>query len=284
MSPHDWHLTTDVNDFLACAEGFLHPRPALHTVPLSVTEALRTRGPDTYGVTAPTLGVLERAGEAGAAFFHTLPRRLTPTLLTRNEADTLAAHLAGLGYPLTGVNADHRTAALFTEAWQRYTGAVPTVHERERLYRLDALTPPQPLPQGRARIANAEDRDQLMVWHCEFITDIGGIPAEDNHAWADTRIAHGRITLWETPDGTPDSMAGRTPMVAGQIRVAPVYTPAHLRGRGYASAATVEVSRAALADGAREVLLFADMSNPTSNSLYQRIGYRPIADFAADDF
>lgn len=123
-----------------------------------------------------------------------------------------------------------------------------------------------------------------MLWHREFVTDIGGTPHVDNGAWADTRIADERVTLWETPDGTPVSMAGRTPMVAGQIRVAPVYTPAHLRGRGYAGAATVEVSRAALAAGAEEVLLFADLANPTSSGLYQRIGYRPVADFAVYDF
>jgi predicted GNAT family acetyltransferase len=79
-------------------------------------------------------------------------------------------------------------------------------------------------------------------------------------------------------------MAGVTPMVAGQIRVAPVYTPAHLRGRGYAGAVTAEVSRAALAAGAAEVLLFTDLANPTSNALYQRIGYRAVADFAVYDF
>jgi predicted GNAT family acetyltransferase len=97
-------------------------------------------------------------------------------------------------------------------------------------------------------------------------------------------LAHGRVTFWETPDGTPVSMAGVTPMVAGQIRVAPVYTPAHLRGHGYGGAATAEVSRAALAAGATEVVLFADLANPTSNGLYQRIGYRPVTDFAVYDF
>lgn len=57
-----------------------------------------------------------------------------------------------------------------------------------------------------------------------------------------------------------------------------------LRGHGYAGAATAEVSRAALAAGATEVLLFADLANPTSNGLYQRIGYRPVAGFARYDF
>jgi predicted GNAT family acetyltransferase len=90
--------------------------------------------------------------------------------------------------------------------------------------------------------------------------------------------------LWESPDGTPVSMASVTPEVAGQVRVGPVYTPAPLRGHGYAGAATAEVSRAALDAGAKEVLLFTDLANPTSNGLYQRLGYRPVADFAVHEF
>lgn len=284
MSPDDWHLTEDVDDFLARARGFLHSRPALHTVPLTVTDALRTHGADAYGAGAPVFGLLERAGEVRAAFFRTPPRRLALTPLNPEEADGLAARLADLDHPLPGVNADQYTATAFARTWQRHTGAVPTLHQRERLYRLGTLTPPEPFPEGRGRVAGEADRERLMLWHREFVTGIGEVPSADSGSWADTRIAEGRVTLWETPDGSPVSMAGRTPMVAGQIRVAPVYTPARLRGHGYAGAATAGVSRAALAAGAAEVLLFADLANPTSNGLYRRIGYRPVADFAMYDF
>ncbi|MET7498466.1 GNAT family N-acetyltransferase [Streptomyces sp900116325] len=284
MRPDNWHLTEDLDDFLARAGEFLRSRPALHTVPLTVTEALRTRQGDAYGAEPPLFGSFERAGEVHAAFFCTPPRRLYLTALTPEEADTLAARLARLGHRLPGVSADHETAAAFAKAWRRHTGTTPTLHERERLYRLGTLTPPQPLPEGRGRVAGERDREQLMLWHREFVADIGGSLAADSSTWADTRIAHGRVTFWETPDGTPVSMAGVTPMVASQIRVAPVYTPTHLRGRGYAAAATAEVSRAAMAAGAAEILLFADLANPTSNGLYQRIGYRSVADFAVYNF
>ncbi|MBC2901066.1 GNAT family N-acetyltransferase [Streptomyces cupreus] len=284
MRPDDWHLTEDVDSFLARAGDFLRSRPALHTVPLTVTEALRTRGADAYGAEAPIFGLLERAGEVRATFFRTPPRRLNLTPLTPEEADTLAAHLAGLGRPLPGVSADHDTATAFAEAWQRHTGATPTLYERQRLYRLGTLTPPEPRPEGRGRVAGEQDREQLMCWYREFVAAIGEAASRDASSWADTRIANRRVRFWETLDGTPVSMAGVTPMVAGQLRVAPVYTPAHLRGRGYAGTATAEVSRAALAAGAAEVLLFADLANPTSNGLYQRIGYRPVTDFAVYDF
>ncbi|MEE1664358.1 GNAT family N-acetyltransferase [Streptomyces sp. WAC07094] len=284
MRPDDWHLTEDLESFLTRAGEFLHSRPALHTLPLTVTETLRTRGLDVYGAEAPAFGCLERAGEVRAAFFRTPPHRLNLTPLTPEEADALAAHWAGLDRPLPGVSADHDTATAFAEAWQRHTGATPTLHERQRLYRLGTLTPPQPLPEGRGRVAGEQDREQLMLWHDEFAVAIGGLTSTDAGSWADARIASGRITFWETPDGTPVSMAGVSPMVAGQIRVAPVYTPAHLRGRGYAGAATTEVSRAALAAGAAHVLLFADLANPTSNGLYQRLGYSAVTDFAMYDF
>jgi predicted GNAT family acetyltransferase len=279
-----WHLTHDLDVFLTRAGAFLRSRPALHTVPLTVTESLRTRGRHIYGDGVPEFGVLEEDGTVRATFFRTPPHRLNLTVLTAEEADALAARLAALGQRPPGVHADRDTATAFAEAWQRHTGATATLRQRQRLYRLGALTVPRPVPPGGPRIADKADREQLLRWHDEFAEAVGEGTVRDATEWADARIADGGITFWETPDGTPVAMAGATPEIAGQVRVAPVYTPSHLRGRGYAGAATAEVSRAALAAGAQEVLLFTDLSNPTSNGLYQRIGYRPVADFAVYDF
>jgi predicted GNAT family acetyltransferase len=38
------------------------------------------------------------------------------------------------------------------------------------------------------------------------------------------------------------------------------------------------VSQAALDAGAKHVVLFTDLANPTSNALYPRLGYRPVED------
>ncbi|GGW60550.1 N-acetyltransferase [Streptomyces caelestis] len=284
MRTDDWHLTQDLDAFLTRAGGFLRSQLALHTLPLTVTENLRTRGRHIYGDGTPEFGVLEQDGAVRATFFRTPPHRLNLTVLTAEEADALAARLAARGQRLPGVHADRDTATAFAEAWQRHTGATATLQQRQRLYRLGTLTVPRPVPPGRPRIAGKADRKQLIRWHEEFAKAVGTGTVRDATEWADARIEQGGITFWETSDGSPAAMAGTTPQVAGQIRVAPVYTPTHLRGRGYAGAATAEVSRAALAAGAQEVLLFTDLSNPTSNGLYQRIGYRPVTDFAGYDF
>ncbi|MEU3450798.1 GNAT family N-acetyltransferase [Streptomyces thermolilacinus] len=284
MRPYGWHVTADLDGFLARAGGFLRSRPAPHTVPSTVTEELHTRDLHAYGAGAPVFGWLEKTGEVRGAFFRTPPRRLNVTPLNPEDADALAARLAGLGHALPGVVAALGTATAFAAAWRRRTGVTPTLHKRQRLHRLSALTPPAPLPEGRGRVAGERDRDRLTTWYGEFAAAIGSSAPRDPGSWADARIASGRVTFWETEDGTPVSMAGVSPMVAGQIRVAPVYTPAHLRGRGHAGAVTAEVSRAALAAGAAEVLLFADVANATSTGLYQRVGYRPVTDFAVYDF
>ncbi|GIF22021.1 RimJ/RimL family protein N-acetyltransferase [Actinoplanes tereljensis] len=276
MHPDRWHLTDDVDHFLARAGDFLRSRPALHTMPLTVTEKLRTRDPS-----GAVLGRLEQAGTVRATFYRFPSRGLSVTALTPSQADALAAYLSSLGHSLPSVSADHATATAFAEAWHRHTGATPALRVRLRLLRLGTLTPPSPPPAGQAQLAGEPEHEQVMSWCREFAADVGEAVAD---SWAGTRFAEKRYTFWTIPDGTSVAMAGVNPLVGGQVRVDPVYTPAHLRGRGYAGAVTVAVSRAALAAGATDVVLFTNAANPTSNALYERLGYVPIADWAGYDF
>ncbi|MFI1890132.1 GNAT family N-acetyltransferase [Streptomyces jumonjinensis] len=285
MHPDDWYLTEDVDDFLARAGEFLRSRPGPHVMQLTWAERVRMRGADAFGAEAPVFGVLERAGEVRATFYRLPPRVLGLSPLSPEQADSLAARLAALGHSLRSVSADHSTATAFAEAWRRHTGATPKIRDtRLRLYRLGTLTPPEPMPAGRGRVLGEQDLEQVMFWCGEFAKAVGEVVSIDADSWASTRYADKRYTLWETPDGAPVSIAGMNPLIGGQIQVDVVYTPADLRGRGYAGAATVEVSRAALAAGARDVVLFADAANPTSNALYQRLGYRTLADWGTYEF
>ncbi|RZU29326.1 putative GNAT family acetyltransferase [Streptomyces sp. BK022] len=283
MESSDWQLTDNLDEFLHTAGDFLRSRPALHTVTLTVAEALRTR-PFTYGAEPSLFGVLRGAGgPVRATLLHTPPRPVQLTPVDAPDAAALADRLAKAGHQVPGVWAERETATAFATAWQRCTGATAGQTERQRLYRLAEPVQPDRVPPGRARVAEAADRELLARWYTEFAADTGGQVVQDPAQWADSRVAHGGATLWETPDGTPVSLAGQLPESGGQIRVAPVYTPAALRGHGYAGAVTAEVSARAAATGA-EVLLFTDLANPVSNRLYQRLGYRPVADFATWTF
>lgn len=285
MLPGDWHTTEDIDHFLTRAGDFLRSRPAEHTTALTAIGRLRTGGAD--GVRGALFGWLEQEGEVRAACYRPAARRLGLTPIPPGQADALADHLAELHRPLSGVVADHGSATAFAEAWRRRTGAVPAADWRARLHRLDVLAPPGPVPAGRGRAAGTRDHGHVVRWCREFCVEVGeevSVNAVDAGAWAATRFADKHFTYWETPDGAPVSLAGSTPMVAGMVRIDPVYTPARLRGRGYAGAVTVEAVRAALAAGATDVVLYTDPDDPTSNALYRRIGFVPLADWTGYGF
>ena len=64
----------------------------------------------------------------------------------------------------------------------------------------------------------------------------------------------------------------------GTAGVALVYTPPYFRGRGYATELVARLSQKWLDKGFARCVLYTDLANPTSNSIYQQIGYTPIAD------
>ncbi|WP_030899516.1 GNAT family N-acetyltransferase [Streptomyces sp. NRRL F-5126] len=287
MLPDGWHLTEDVDDFLVRAGEFLGSRPALHNMSLTDIEKLRMRKAAGREARCAVFGRLESGAEVHAAFCLTPRGRLGLTRLSAEQADTLAAHLSGVGLAPTNVLADHETARAFAEAWQRRTGATPLPFWRTHLYRLGTLTAPQPRPEGQGRATEGKDREQVVRWCRDFCVDVGEQPSIDlidAGAWDDSRFGDRHFTFWKSPDGTPVSMAAATSVIRGMVRIDPVYTPAHHRGRGYAGGVTAKVSEAALAAGATDVVLFTDPDNPTSNALYQRIGYVHIADFAGYRF
>ena len=144
------------------------------------------------------------------------------------------------------------------------------------LYRLGTLTPPSPMPPGAARGAGPADQDLVARWMTAFFTDIGeGHPAAP--ALPDD------VTLWAT-EGVPVALATRSRPAHGMVRIQHVYTPPEHRRRGFAGAVTAAAARAALDAGATEVVLNADLANPTSNALYRRLGFQPVEDRTVVEF
>ncbi|MEV7287485.1 GNAT family N-acetyltransferase [Streptomyces sp. NPDC093252] len=275
-----WHTAEGIDHFLARTGDFLRSRPGMHTTALTVTEKMRVEGDE-----GASLGWLERDGEVRGIYYRVSPERgvsLTP--LAPEDTEGLAEHLLGLGRPLPYVTAERATARAFTEAWGRRTGAAADIRVELGLYRLGTLTPPDPFPEGSARPAGDADHEHVMQWCRELAAYFGEEVTINAETWASTRFGEKTYLYWVDPDGVPVSMAGANPLIGGQVRVDPVYTPEHLRGRSYGGAATVAVSRAALDAGAEEVVLYTNLANPTSNALYQRLGYRSIAEFAVYDF
>jgi predicted GNAT family acetyltransferase len=67
------------------------------------------------------------------------------------------------------------------------------------------------------------------------------------------------------------------------IRIGPVYTPPEHRRHGYASAVTAGLS-SRLLESRRFCFLYTDLANPTSNKIYEQIGYRRVCEAASIAF
>ena len=287
MGQGKWVAAADTDEFLRTTIPMLSADAVRNTVLLTVSERLGTDGPHAFGERDPQLLTwYDAQGIAVGAALRTPPHAF---LLSEVPEEAVSALVDLLADPATGldgreINLPESGEAAFTAAWTARTGNVPQVIERFRLYRLEKLVQPDPAPLGGARRATQDDAD--FVARCLegfWVEAEPSMPPEARLAgvrMARVRIAEGAYWLWTDASGTPVSLAGHTPIVAGMGRVGPVYTPPELRGHGYAAGATVAATQALIERGADEVLLFTDLANPVSNRLYQRLGYRPVSDRA----
>jgi RimJ/RimL family protein N-acetyltransferase len=289
-----WTLTSDPEEFAARAGELLRADPVRHTLPLTLLETLRAAGPSAFGDHAPVYGwhqasegAADRAADGAAdatadntadgAFLQTPPFPvLVGALPADGAAEFVATFTAEHGVP-HAINVSGADEAAFLAAWADVTGGTAGVGTRSRLFRLGELTPPDPAPAGAARVATAADRDLVLAWLEAFHAEASPESPANVTRTLDDRLTRGGFTLWEA-GGKPVALAGRTQAVAGVVRVAPVYTPPEHRRRSYGGAVTTAVTQAALDEGAEAVVLFTDQANPTSNALYQRLGYRPVED------
>ncbi len=270
----------DADGFLAAAGAFLVRREAEHNLILGICSSLGET-PERYG--EPYLAVVERDGIVVAAALRTPPFRLVLSEIDDPAAvDTLVAD--NLPRQMPGVTGPTEQVRRFAETWNARGGPHATLASSERIYRLTTVIPARPTA-GTRRLATLQDRDLVIAWTEAFMREAFGSAdpvevAADVDRWLARR---GRtIHLWE--DGEPVSLCGVGGETPNGIRIGPVYTPPEVRGRGYASALVAAVSQAELDAGRTFCFLFTDQANPTSNHIYQAIGYVPVRDVDAYAF
>ena len=133
---------------------------------------------------------------------------------------------------------------------------------------------------GAHREATRADHALLVDWVEHFFVETFSHQRDDaaGERFIDNANTVGdRFVLWDD-DGSPVSMAMLRAPSAGVSRIGPVFTPPSSRGRGYGSAVTAAAAELARDAGVDDVVLFADLANPTSNAIYQRIGFEAVAD------
>ena len=262
---------TDVEAFLAAAGPLLLADEARHNLVFGVAANIRDGAFEDF-----RLWLVRDGSEAVGAALQTPPYNLV--LARPSSPEALAALVEAVrGEELPGVVGPVPEAEEFVELWSRQTGVGVRTVMRQGVYVLERVQPLPAVP-GSARVATADDRELALRWWLAFADEVhheGGPGRDRAGAMLDHRLSStsAGILLWEDDEGRPVSLAGWGGPTPSGIRIGPVYTPPELRGRGYATALTAELSRRLLDAGRRFCFLHTDLANPTSTAIYERIGY-----------
>lgn len=278
---------SDAQAFCHRVDEFLLRNEVLHNIILGITSRLINQG-ETYEDVF-LAHVENDAGDVLAVTMRTVPNIVILSEIIDKKAIALLVDALGEVYEtLPGVNGIADDGLQFAELWKQKQGQDYSVMMDMGQYRLDKLIPPQNV-NGQARPANQNDFEMLVDWLIKFSADTGmntnysREEAEKNITRKLEKPILGGISIW-MDEGQAVSIASATRESENGGNVSLVYTPPEFRGRGYASAVTAHTSKLILDAGKSFCTLTTNLSYPTSNKIYQAIGYKMIGNLRHIEF
>ena len=270
-------LHEDAQNFMEAAGDMLYARETINNLMLGVSECL-LNDPSAYE--NPFFAtVIDEEDEVLLASVMTPPHNLI--LAGNNHYNigiaALISYLQDNHVDIPGVIAPVHISETFMKTWKRLVKESSQVKMHQRVYELRSVRMP-PLPEGNFRVAFSEEARIIAEWNTAFSQEAlrKEAPADLNKSKA--FIAAGNVFVWEK-NGQLVSMATKARPIAHSVTIGSVYTPPEHRRQGYATALVARLSQHLLDSGYEFVNLFTDLENPTSNSIYQKIGYHPVVDF-----
>jgi predicted GNAT family acetyltransferase len=250
------------------AGAFLASEPVHHNVILTLLhERVAHSEPGRYWVATDGDTVV------GAVFQSPLNFAANLTLMEPEVVAAMVDAISDAGVEIPGVIGETATAARFAGQWTERHRSAAVPFQGQRLYELLEVRE-RTAVGGHLRKAVPGDRDLVVDWMRRFQADIGE-PGSDPGPVVDRRLPAGRFWLWD--DGEPVSLTANSEPVEGVVRVQAAYTPPESRNRGYAGACVGNLSKQ-IRDGGHRCILYTDLGNPISNSVFRRIGFRAVAE------
>jgi predicted GNAT family acetyltransferase len=224
----------------------------------------------------PYLLTVEDSGILLGAALMTPPRHLIIARMPDLALVALADYFLKESITVPGVVGPKSTTQLFAEHWRNQTGKSSRLKMSQEIYTCERVVV-QVSSRGHLRPAIESDEGLLVEWSGEFCRE-AGIEEEIDYTKAriPSEIARQSLYVWD--DDQVVSMAVAQRDTAHGICVSMVYTPPYLRKQGYATSCVAAVTQRMLDSGKRFCCLYTDLTNSTSNSIYQTIGYEPVCD------
>jgi predicted GNAT family acetyltransferase len=260
------------DEFYRLAQSMLLRREAENNFIIGLTQTLRleSSNPDHLFLIAFD------ESDPMAAAVQTPPH---PLILTRGSdaaMDALTEFIIKNNVQIPGVGGPVDSATRVATAVSNERGQTLRLRTKMRIFQIDHVIVPRS-SGGSGRFADENDLPLLLEWMEAFSHAISE-PNPDLRANVSRRLNNKNYFLWSDPH--PVSIAGWAGPTPNGVRINSVFTPPNLRGRGYASNCVAALTQHLLNQGKQFCFLYTDRANPTSNKIYQQIGYNPVCDWA----
>ncbi len=272
----------ELDDFNNIAFPFLLAREAENNLLLSILNSLKENIHDN-GKEMPLLFTLTDHDEVKLIALRTPPHDIVISYVDDlNSIEVLVEELLKRNENLPGVLSFKKAADKFAELWCEKNSLKPHLLRKERIYKLVEVSK-DTIGAKKFSVASKTHQTIVLKWTEEMLKEaLVDVTEEDlertiNQLRKEFEENKSKIFLL-FDNNEPVSMvrkAGKTPN--GNF-VNLVYTPPSLRRKGYATECVAKLSKQLLEEGNKYCFLFTDLSNPTSNSIYQKIGYKPVID------
>lgn len=272
---------TNPKEFLPKVQSFLEENEALNNLILGVSFSLTK--PDNAEMAAKALMLaVEDNGEVVFVAVRTPPRSLIVSAreeYAQSGSALIMKYLEEKEMEVPGVIGEIQLSTYFAEKWclnkplQYETIVDMGVFQLDEVINLEAA-------KGNFRLATDEDKDLMTKWILAFDSaHFNEQTPESARKLAKGKLENELLYFWEV-DGEVVSMASGTRPTNNCMTISLVYTPQKHRKNGYARSCVAQLSQTMLDKGYQFCALFTELENPTSNKIYQEIGYYKVGEFA----
>ncbi|MFJ7827338.1 GNAT family N-acetyltransferase [Psychrobacillus sp. NPDC096623] len=267
----------NVNKFASRVTPFLEKNQDKFSLFLGVLESIKAGVYEN-----PYMATIEENGQLLAIFQMTPPHPLNIIFVDENQISTCTNicinELITHAVPVESIISVKEWAVLFAHKWQEKTDGSYSLLMDQGLYRLDRVEESLEMSSGMWRYGTANDALLIEKWYAQFERDAGlsASAPEEIKKRVKSMLERQEVFLWED-HGEVVSMMKKARPTANGVTVSLVFTPAEKRRKGYGRTMVAAVSKELLKEF-QFCVLYTDMLNPTSNKIYQEIGYQKLVD------
>ena len=263
-------------NFLKVNEEMLLQNETRHNLMLGLADQIST---GIREATAPLyISCYEGDKLVGQAIRTDAHTPLSLGLMDNDLALTIGKELQTRGEKVVAVIGEMENAKTFADFW--LDGAKYSNHIDQGIFELRTLKMPE-LDDGRVILATEEHREILIDFCIGFINDCYENPYDQEIHSKEVVARHlprNEVFLWLNKNDEVCSMAIKNRESKNGATISYVYTPPRHRRKGYGARVTACLSQKILYSGKQFCNLYTDLANPTSNSIYQKIGYKKIGE------